>query len=515
MKQLPTSPDFSHLKKQAKQLLRGYKDGEPTSVVRIREFLPASLSAEEMRLHDAQSCIAREYGFASWTALKAHVEAIALRKLSNKEAQQRWLRYVYGEGYDSPRPALAIRMLQDRPDLLGDDPYLACAAGDEKLLRDTLATDPEWIHKAGGAMQMPPLIAVTHSGLVRDERFADALVNCARLLLDHGADPNQTWISPDSPDYPLSALFGAAGKNHSVAMTQLLLERGANPDDNESLYHSMESSDPTCTRLLLEAGATVDGTNAMGHALDFDRPEGLRLLLEHGGNPGHPGASDFPLFHALKRGRSVEHIQMLLDAGADKHARNKGGYTPYQFALLYGQTEAAALLRTDEPDPLSQEDQFVAACACGDSSEAARFLAMTPDVVQRLSERQLRQLPNMAAQENFAAVKTMVEAGWPIDAQGGDWNASALNLAVFRGDAAMTEFLLAHGADWKQKHGFGGNARGTLGYASNNNVEDFPTGDWLACAKLLVAHGMQLPPDEDDFSEEIDTYFDGLRSDRS
>jgi ankyrin repeat protein len=310
----------------------------------------------------------------------------------------------------------------------------------------------------------------------------------------------------------LSALYGAAGKNHHAGMTRLLLERGANPNDNESLYHSMESSDLTCTRLLLEAGVKVDGTNAIGHTLDYDRPEGLRLLLAYGGNAGHPGASEFPIFHAIKRGRSVEHIQMLLDAGADKNARNADGQTPYQFALLYGLPEVARMLRTESDTALSREDLFVAACARGDSNETKRLLTETPDIVQKLSEKQLKQLPNLAAQGNFLAVKTMVEAGWPLQTRGGDWKASALNHAIFRGNAEMTEFLLSHGADWQQKHGFGGNARGTLGYASNNNVEEYEMGNWLACAKSLVAYGMQLPPEEDDYSEEIEEYFDSLRA---
>lgn len=37
--------------------------------------------------------------------------------------------------------------------------------------------------------------------------------------------------------------------------------------------------------------------------------------------------------------------------------------------------------------------------------------------------------------------------------RGGDWDASALTHAVFRGDAAMAEFLLDHGVDWQLKHG--------------------------------------------------------------
>lgn len=160
---------------------------------------------------------------------------------------------------------------------------------------------------------------------------------------------------------------------------------------------------------------------------------------------------------------------------------------------------------------LSAEDAFVAACARGDRNEVKRLLSETPDIVQRLSEKQLRQLPNLAAQGNFTAVKTMVEAGWPIETRGGDWEASALNLAVYRGDAAMTEFLLDHGADWQQKHGYGGNAMGTLSWASVNNG-DFH-GDCVGCAKAMIAHGMPLPPlDRYEFSEEVTDYFENLRT---
>jgi ankyrin repeat protein len=77
--------------------------------------------------------------------------------------------------------------------------------------------------------------------------------------------------------------------------------------------------------------------------------------------------------------------------------------------------------------------------------------------------------------------------GWPLDARGGDWSATALNLAVFHGNIELTKFLLEHGASWTEGHGFGDNVCGTLSWASVNNHPDH---DWVGIARLLVAHGM-------------------------
>ena len=56
---LPEFPNLDHLKKQAKSLLRELQQRNPGAT-----------------LTQTQHAIAREYGFASWPKLKAHVESL-------------------------------------------------------------------------------------------------------------------------------------------------------------------------------------------------------------------------------------------------------------------------------------------------------------------------------------------------------------------------------------------------------------------------------------------------------
>ena len=79
---LPARPNLEQLKKQAKELLKAYRAGDPPSLQQFRDFLPrlASTSDEQLAdlslsLRDAQRVIALEHGFDSWAQLKAHVAA--------------------------------------------------------------------------------------------------------------------------------------------------------------------------------------------------------------------------------------------------------------------------------------------------------------------------------------------------------------------------------------------------------------------------------------------------------
>jgi ankyrin repeat protein len=402
---------------------------------------------------------------------------------------------VSGSSHEA-RPRVAARMLDEKPELAEGSPYLACAVGDEAALRAASAADPGWIKRVGGPLNLPPLVAVTHSSLVQLPQFRDRLHACARFLLAEGADPDQRvgnrW-PPGDDNSPLSALYGAAGANRDPVLTEILLTAGADPNDGESLYHSLENLE--CARLLLAAGARIAGSNAMYRALDLEDAAALELLLAHGGDAnepaGNPPLTDWgsPLLLAIRRRRSPRHVAALLAAGGDASAKTPAGVSAYKLARQFGLADVAKMLaEKGGGETLSEEEEFVAACAAGDEAAARCIIARRPDLPGALSPEKLRTLPDMAAEGERQAAMLMVALGWPIAVRGGDWDASALNLAVFRGDAPLTRFLLEHGAQWTERQGFGDDVCGTLSWASCN--EPVEGGDWTGCARALLDHGM-------------------------
>ena len=96
----PARPNLEQLKNQAKSLLRAAQAHEADALHRFA-LLPAFRSREpaltNVALHDAQSVIAREHGFASWNALREEVEA---RTLSFDAAADQFIRDATGAPLD-------------------------------------------------------------------------------------------------------------------------------------------------------------------------------------------------------------------------------------------------------------------------------------------------------------------------------------------------------------------------------------------------------------------------------
>lgn len=344
----------------------------------------------------------------------------------------------------------AVReILARHPDLPEQSFPVACVTGNVRVVEAALAGDPALACQPVGAPAVEPLVATCLSPLLReDPSQAAGIVAVARLLLGHGADPNAGWTSgPPGHSWRLTPLYGAAGRANHAELTRLLLEAGAAPDDQESLYHSAEFADLTCTRLLLEHGATVTGTNAVHRKLDYDDLPGLQLFLDHGVSPDLTNHQGDTLLHtAISNDRRLAFIELLADRGANLRIPNHLRLTPYRLAARLGRDDVATFLTgrgaADELDP---HERFVAACSRGDTAAARAELQANPGLRDTLGAADRSLLTHHAWCGRLAAVRTMLEVGF-APATIGLRGETALHNAAWMGHLGVVELLLGAGA---------------------------------------------------------------------
>src|SRR5262245_51492074 len=205
--QLPDRPNLEQLKKQAKSLLHAAEARDPDALRRFAA-LPAfaKLSPDELRaaglaLHDAQSVIAREHGFASWNVLREEVE---MRALSFAAAVDEFVRCATGGA-----SARAERLLARHPGIASASLETALVLGDAAAVAARLRSHPDLATRAGGPQNWEPLLYVCHTSMAgRQPGRLDGLVTIARQLLALGASPNAEYHWNWHPELPRTALWG-------------------------------------------------------------------------------------------------------------------------------------------------------------------------------------------------------------------------------------------------------------------------------------------------------------------
>jgi ankyrin repeat protein len=102
-----------------------------------------------------------------------------------------------------------------------------------------------------------------------------------------------------------------------------------------------------------------DGFHALGLAAFFSHPDVVRLLLEHGADVDAVARNAQVRTTALQAAAASgdnESARLLLDAGADVHVAESGGFTALHAAAASGNKELVRLLLEHGADPVAQTD---------------------------------------------------------------------------------------------------------------------------------------------------------------
>lgn len=386
-KQLPSRPDLEQLKRQAKELQQ----------------------AAGVPLYEAQTRLAREYGFASWNKLREEVKA---------------------------RTADAF--------------YTALELGDAPAIATRLEQDPSLATREGGPRGWLPIHYICHA----ERGDKDGLAEIARRLIALGADPNTKfpWLHHG---VRRPVLWGASRQSQSLPLVNVLLDAGAHPNDGVTLPMAASAGDIAVLETLLAHGANVDqpwasdGATALYAMLQWSRtPEGALWLLAHGADPNAVFAEngETPL-HVAARAWDVPLVEAMVTRGADINRRRADGRTPYAVAELNNNRAVADwLLAHGASAEMLDVDRLVAACSRGDRATVDALLARSPGLQNEITDDHYIAFHQAAERNDLRALEAMLAAGFDPNRPDASIGKTVLHSAAAEGWPEAVRVLLEHGA---------------------------------------------------------------------
>jgi ankyrin repeat protein len=475
-KPLPAHPSLEQYKKQAKELLKAYRSADVETIRRVKRSHPRfeklaepGFDISKFALADAQLVIAREHGFESWPKFTKRIEIINSEAAARTNPVAAFIEAAIWHGTLEAAEAI----LAAHPEIAQSNIHVAAILGDDAAVRRFIAADPRNVTKKEAPYDGDALVYLCLSKYLRlDKTRSDAFMRAATALLDAGADPNTGFTAKDEYGDFETALYGAAAVAQHAELTRLLLERGADPNDNETFYHTPETYDNDALKVLVESGKMRPDLLAgmLLRKADWHDYDGMKYLLEHGADPNLMTMWGYTALHqAVRRDNRIELIDLMLNHGADPSIKTtaevraiftpdfggKGQRSGFVIAAHRGRADVLdALERRGFALEFSGVDRLIAACARGNAAAVHAISAGEPQLVQELVAEGGRLLAEFSGTGNTDGVQLLLDRGVNVAAlyEGDPYfdiakNSTALHVAAWKAWPKTVKLLIERGAN--------------------------------------------------------------------
>jgi len=451
---LSNSSSLETLRGEARRWLKALNAEDPRALARFRAVYPDYAGIAKLR--QVQHALAREYGLASWAALKQEIEDRArssaervrlfleksVNRYGTEPATQKW------GSYEPDRPsrgALAARLLARNPEIARDSIHTAVAAHDLNAVRSFLLRNPALAHDRHPFDGWTPLLRLAYARLPIESASTNALP-IAALLLDAGADPNAGWSDATNEFTVLVGVIGGGEGSQSAhpvaeAFVRLLIARGADPFAPQALYNTSLGPDSTFWLDLLWSESAKRGET---HKWTGPAPREL-------GGESTPSALAYLLGNAVPN--HIERARWLLQHGADARGINSYSREPViKHAVLGGREDGVELLVSHGAmrPALSDYERFFVAALHGDIADLRQLAQRNPEFL-----RQPEAMFAVIRLQRADRAAALLDLGMSVNVAD-DKNFTALHQTAHSGAADIARLLIARGAEvdpYEQRYG--------------------------------------------------------------
>ncbi len=360
-------PDLEQLKRQAKELLRGFASGDTNAIADVNAYY-VSASPTEFALHDAHLVVARSYGFESWPKLKAFVDGVTVKRLA--------------DAVNAGSLAQVRKMLRTRPELAD----MAMSYGDERrpIHFAVMKRLPEMVrllmqNGADARAGVCPHRDASTAWTIAKERGYEEIVG----IIEEEEQNRQQATDEPPTDATGDEAARAAVASGDVAWLCARRAEGTlvNPirwDDGGLLTVAVRNNQKEVLQLLLDYGFDPDERISSGegdwvaysqgyplwYCAAFGKQEMAEILLQHGANPNvHVDSSGSAVYSAYSH-KQWNMVDLL---------RRRGGVVTADIAAIYRETELARQMLADVSPGAPLVEEFLRFGASGGDPEIVRM----------------------------------------------------------------------------------------------------------------------------------------------